>query len=334
MMHKFSVFIPAYNAGGWIDGCLKSIFAQNYPKEKIEVILVDGDSEDNTKEIASRYPVKILDNPKRLAHYAFNIYGRNASGDLTVMFAADNELSGKKWFSAANSCFEKRPELAAVWGRIISGQEDSPVNKYIALIQNEPLSYFINKNTEYYMRNGERFFVEGREARTFQVMPERPLVWGANGLVLKRDIVNKHFLADDFIGDNDIFQRMIEEGHDKVAYVPSLKTVHHHANSVAEWSGKLRRNYMRHFLEHRQSRNMNWAFGKGSSARIFLWALYAGIPVFSGAHAVFLAAKDRNKYWLYHPLLNFIQFFTYAGLTIFTKEGRGLLSNMAVRKRG
>jgi glycosyltransferase involved in cell wall biosynthesis len=327
-MLKFSVFIPVYNAGEWLDACLRSVFGQDYPAESIEAVVVDGGSTDNTLEIARRYPARVFINEKRLAHYAFELYGRHATGDLVVMFAADNELAGRDWFRAAGELFDRRPELGALWGRQVSGPDDSPLNHYYELIQNDPLSHFTNRNLESYMRAGEPVQVGGRAGRLFRVQKDRSLVWGANGLVLRLGFVRKFFTAEDFVGDNDIFQSMVEEGHDLAAYVPELQIVHHHVRSVAEWTRKLRRNFYNHFLQHHGKRNMGWAFGRGFAARLVLWSVYAGIPLFSGCDALWRAVRDRNGYWLYHPLLSLIQLWVYGWLTLSTREGRQFLGRM------
>jgi len=329
---KFSVFIPTYNAGKWLKKCLDSIYYQNYPKEKIEVIIVDGGSSDNTKEIASRYPVKFHINKRKLAHYAFTIYGELASGDLTVMFAADNELVGNDWFSTVNDCFESNLELAAAWGRIVADKHDAAVNHYFSLIQSEPLSYFLNKNISYYLERSQSVNSKEKEINFFRMDSQRPLVWGANGLVLRYDFVKKYFLEEDFIGDNDIFQKMIEENHDLIGYIPNLNIIHHHVSSVREWRSKLKRNYFQHFLKHRKKRNLNWIIDKFFFKKLFIWFFYAGIPVFSGIHALFLAVKNKNKYWLYHPILSFLQFVTYSWLTVSTQEGRGFIKDVFLKK--
>ncbi len=331
-MLKFSVFIPTYNAANWLENCLESIFRQDYPRAGIEVLVVDGGSTDGTVEIAERFGARVLPNPQKLAHYAFRLFGEQSTGDLVVMFAADNELAGTQWFRVASESFIRFPELGALWGRQVSGPQDAAVNRYYELIQNDPLSFYCNKNLETYLQQGRHFEVEGLSGHLFNVDTRRPLVWGANGLVLRMVWVRSYFIAESFVGDNDIFQNMIEAGHTQTAFIPQLQTVHHHIRSVSEWTRKLRRNFRQHFLQHHDTRNMGWAFGKSFYLRLVLWVLYAGIPIFSGADALLRTLRQRNRYWLYHPLLNFIQLYTYASLTLGTPEGRQFLQGLT-RKR-
>lgn len=327
-MLKFSVFIPTFNAGRWLDQCLKSISSQDYQPDKIEIIVADGGSTDNTLEIARQYSTRILNNPKKLAHYAFEAYGRESTGDLVVMFAADNELVGNDWFRTVNEYFERNERLAALWGRQEACVGDSAANHYYELIQNDPLSHFTNRNLLRYMREGQTIGVGGRQGKIFDVDVNRPLVWGANGLVLRMSCSRDFFTAGGFVGDNDIFQNMIEAGNTLVAYVPSLRIIHHHIESVGDWRRKLERNYRRHFLQHHEQRNMGWAFGRGFYWRLALWIVYAGVPVFSGADALWRSARERNIHWLYHPVFNFVQLYTIATLTLFTKEGRVFLRSL------
>jgi glycosyltransferase involved in cell wall biosynthesis len=47
----FSVVIPAHNEEGYIDKTIISLKEEDYPREKLEVILVENGSEDKTNEI-------------------------------------------------------------------------------------------------------------------------------------------------------------------------------------------------------------------------------------------------------------------------------------------
>ena len=60
---KVSIIIPSLNAQDTIKECLESIKLLNYPKDKIETVLVDNGSNDNTLDIAKHYNVRILSEP-------------------------------------------------------------------------------------------------------------------------------------------------------------------------------------------------------------------------------------------------------------------------------
>ena len=51
MCPTISIVIPAYNEEHFIEDCLNSVYQQDYPKELLEVIVVDGNSHDRTAEI-------------------------------------------------------------------------------------------------------------------------------------------------------------------------------------------------------------------------------------------------------------------------------------------
>jgi len=66
-----SIIIPCRNEEKFISKCLDSILNQDYPKEKLEVLVIDGMSEDETRHIVGRFRqhdsrIKLLDNPKKL----------------------------------------------------------------------------------------------------------------------------------------------------------------------------------------------------------------------------------------------------------------------------
>lgn len=88
-----SVICPIYNEESRIEACILSILAQDYPKEDLEVLFVDGQSSDRTREIIAQYMqdyafIRLLDNPKRIAPSALNIGIRASSGDIVMRLDA------------------------------------------------------------------------------------------------------------------------------------------------------------------------------------------------------------------------------------------------------
>ena len=50
-----SVITPTFNSKSTIEKCLTSVRKQNYPQNKIEIILIDGGSIDDTKKITKNF---------------------------------------------------------------------------------------------------------------------------------------------------------------------------------------------------------------------------------------------------------------------------------------
>lgn len=93
-----SIIVPTYNEEKYIAKCIESIIDQEYEKNQLEVIFVDGMSNDDTVKIIQEYQslfpkgyIKILKNPKRQVQYALNIGIRKAEGEYIIRLDAHAE---------------------------------------------------------------------------------------------------------------------------------------------------------------------------------------------------------------------------------------------------
>ena len=92
-----SIIVPCRNEGKFIRLCLDSIIANDYPHDCLEVLVVDGMSEDETHLIAEAYAkqfpfIWLLDNRKQITPAALNIGIRNAKGNVIVRIDAHARL--------------------------------------------------------------------------------------------------------------------------------------------------------------------------------------------------------------------------------------------------
>lgn len=88
-----SVICPIYNEEKYIAKCIESIIKQDYPKEDLEVLFVDGMSTDRTREIVEQYAtsfpyIRLIDNPKRIVPPAMNIGIKAAKGEIIIRLDA------------------------------------------------------------------------------------------------------------------------------------------------------------------------------------------------------------------------------------------------------
>ena len=92
-----SVVMPVYNEERYIGKCIESLLEQDYPKEQMEWIFVDGMSQDRTveilKEYQAQYPelIVILPNKNKTVPYAMNIGIEQARGNYIVRLDAHAE---------------------------------------------------------------------------------------------------------------------------------------------------------------------------------------------------------------------------------------------------
>lgn len=132
-----SVIIPCRNEARFIEKCLDSVVANDYPKDKMEVLVVDGMSEDRTREIAARYAqkhpfIRVLENPKRVTPAAMNIGIRKARGDLVMKM--DSHTTYEPDY--ISECVRSSREFAAdnVGGVLVTVPEsDTAVGRAICL---------------------------------------------------------------------------------------------------------------------------------------------------------------------------------------------------------
>lgn len=100
---KLSVICPIYNEEKYIVAFLDSVLQQDFSRDDMEVLLVDGMSRDKTRLIISQYIEKypflrLLDNPERTAPCAMNVGIQEANGDVIIRLDA-HALYPSNYFS-------------------------------------------------------------------------------------------------------------------------------------------------------------------------------------------------------------------------------------------
>lgn len=95
-----SLIVPARDEGDYIEETLRALMSQDYPAEKMEVLVIDGLSTDDTRAVVERVDaetsgrrVRLLTNPERTTPHALNVGLAEASGDVIVLVGAHCRLS-------------------------------------------------------------------------------------------------------------------------------------------------------------------------------------------------------------------------------------------------
>jgi succinoglycan biosynthesis protein ExoA len=86
-----SIAMPSYNEELYIEDCLRSLLDQDYPADRMEILVADGGSQDKTREIVDRLAkedrrIRLLDNSKhRIQSYAMNLAIKESKGEFLLV---------------------------------------------------------------------------------------------------------------------------------------------------------------------------------------------------------------------------------------------------------
>ncbi|MCO6509282.1 MAG: glycosyltransferase family 2 protein [Aridibacter famidurans] len=127
-----SVVMPVYNEVDFIERAVRSVLAQSYPKDRLELIVADGMSTDGTRQIVldlageTEVPVSVVDNPKRIAPSALNRALQEAKGTIVVRIDGHCEVDQDYILNCVRLLREKKAD--GVGGPIETVGEGSVAN--------------------------------------------------------------------------------------------------------------------------------------------------------------------------------------------------------------
>ena len=262
-----SILIPTLNAASVLENCLRSISAQDYPKEKIEIIVADGGSSDNTLEIAKKYGAVVVENKLKTGEAGKAAALKACTGVFAALIDSDNILPDSSWLNRMIEPLLKESEAVGsepweyVWRK-----EDGFIDRYCALIgMNDPFVMFLGNYDRKNLLTGkwtEVEHVEEDKGDYLLVSLDKkgvPTI-GANGTIFRTEFL-KSRVKGDYLFDIDIVAKEIK---DKgfVKFIKVKNGIIHNfcGGDVGKFARKQRRrvkDYLFH-LNERKDREFSW----------------------------------------------------------------------------
>lgn len=147
---KISVIIPAYNEESVISDTIKAVLAQNYPD--FEIIVVNNASTDRTAQIVSKFPVKLVDEPRKGLLWARERGRIEATGDIIANIDADC-LPEPGWLYRGFHHFNDE-KVSGVTGPY-DYYDGAPIFRTISLFIQKNIYYIVNKILQlYFIKSG------------------------------------------------------------------------------------------------------------------------------------------------------------------------------------
>lgn len=117
MAPKISVIVPTFNEEKSIVTCLESLNNQSFPRDDYEIIVVDGNSKDRTRELAEPLADQVFIQTSKKVGGARNDGARAASADIIATTDADC-LIPPNWLAVIHEIFENRDDIVQLYGTV------------------------------------------------------------------------------------------------------------------------------------------------------------------------------------------------------------------------
>lgn len=309
-----SIIVPTYNSMRVLHQCLESIRCQEYPEEKVEVIIVDGGSNDNTLEIAKNFEVdQILYNGLRTGEAGKAVGLNAAKNDIVVFIDSDNVLPCSNWLRKIVQPFEDERVVGSEPIKWEYRTCDPLIDRYAALCgDNDPIGFHTGTRAHWSWNrlnwaDISLLSIEETEDYLITNLPKNrrlPSI-GANGFA-GRKILLKQMSCKKYYFDVDVVYNLVQNGYDTFAIV-KVGIVHLHVIGITDFIRKAYRR-IREFLFFKKYR-----VSSPPNSKDLLCFLSSAITLFP------LVKESVNGYrakpdvaWFFHPIACYLVGFIYA----------------------
>ncbi|MBP7087696.1 MAG: glycosyltransferase family 2 protein [Candidatus Omnitrophica bacterium] len=257
-----SVIMACRNERDYIAKSLTSLLKTTYPLDKLEIIVIDGESTDGTREaleeMASKNNiVKVLTNSKKIIPAALNIGIKNSQGEIIIRADAHAEFSS----DYISKCVEylHKTDAWCVGGTLETASlADTLIAKAIVAVLSSPFGV------------GFSYFRIGKEPRYTDTVP-----FGA----FRKEVFNKIGLYDECLvrnEDNEFSSRIIKNK-GKIFITPEIKSTYY------------ARTNLKSFLENSYANGLWNAFIQRFYPYAFRWRHFLPLVFFMGCVLVFIS---------------------------------------------
>ncbi len=297
-----SFVVPTLNAARTLRVCLQSVFSQQYPPDKMELLVVDGGSTDSTLAIAREFPCRVLSNPYRYEEGpggGKSIGFQDAGGDIVVFLDSDNELGSPQWLMNTVLPYSRRKDIVGTFSHLVPKADGGGLSRYLTKANPQPSIRFWKPE------DVVRLPIEHSGFRIVKLNAACDL---SNGASVRRDVLR---VCGGYDYGLETTKRLIDAGYSTFAW-PGGTDVYHHFVGVT----------LRQLVRKRISRLRRFKAWEGQGLRSYtitiyrptsgdeylrLWArVIKSMSLLTVPEAAWRTVRDRDSSWLYHPVVSFL----------------------------
>ncbi|MCL4383958.1 glycosyltransferase family 2 protein [Patescibacteria group bacterium] len=311
---RISILIPTLNAGSVLKKCLTSVQSQNYPSDKLEIIIADAGSTDNTIKLATDFHCRLIKNKLLTGEAGKAAALRAAAGDYVCLLDSDNILptsdylqktlspllSDKKLIGAEPLSFEYRPQAGFI-------------ERYSSLLgANDPYAYYCG----IYDRFSQLSLkwtgltlptIDHPDFLKIELQPHasHPTI-GANGTIFRTSFLKRMLGKDQYLFDIDMINRCLKP----IYFAKTKNTIIHSfcESSISKFIKKQQRR-IRDFYSFQQYRHHQWSSYQNKTFGFALYSLSIVLPLKDSLIGFY---HFPDPAWFFHPLACLLTTLVYA----------------------
>lgn len=310
---SISVIIPTLNAARPLGECLQRIADQDYPKDKVEIIIADGGSTDKTLEIAKKFGARITENKLKTGEAGKAAGLKVAKNELISLIDSDNYLPDKSWFKRMVEPFEDKEIIGSEPIEYTYRKEDGKITRYCALIgMNDPIcmflgnydriNYLTGRWTDMKVKSEDKGNYYKVELEKFKV----PTI-GANGTFIRRDLI-KDFVGD-YLFDIDEIYALMDRGQNKFAKV-KVGIIHVFSGDVNTFIRKQKRR-IKDYAYYQKLGVRKYPWSKLNKIGFLKFIVFSALWLPTFLQSLVGYVKKKDSAWFFHPLACFLTLWVY-----------------------
>jgi len=320
-----TVIIVTLNNQRSLNECLQRIKDQDYPKDKIEYLAVDGGSTDQTVALFKKFNFRVITSPIPKNAEAQRAVGlKAASHNLIVSIDADNYLPTRRWLRQMIRPFQDDPSVVHA-NTMYYGyrRHDNLFNRYVGLFGNaDPIVFYVGRPDRLprYQKKWKLGTII-RDAPGYTLVEfdshSLPTV-GCNGVVYRKDILLTYAksTSGDFL-HIDVFADVVAQGFTRFAVVKN-DVIHDTAISLP-FLLKKRIAFLSQYFVNSSAPRRYYIYNPHSlksSFKLLCYILYTVTFIKPSLDALrgFLVIPDIA--WFAHPFICWMYLISYAVATV------------------
>ncbi len=309
---SISIIIPTLNSARTFRESLESISSQDYPAEKLEVIVADGGSVDATMEIvrlmtARTYiNIKVVQNRLKTGEAGKAAGLKHANGEIVAFIDSDNVLPDRAWMRRMVEPFAHPDVVASEPLEYVCRPEDGYITRYCAFLgMNDPLCLFLGNYDRYSAVTGKwtgmPYFAED-EGPWFKLRldPSRFPTIGANGFMIRKEALDGCSTGD-YLFDIDVVFELLRTR-------PGVRFAKVKTGIIHIFSGDVRtfmRKQMRRVRDYRHYSSLGlrkypWKSVDTMAVARFILSCIVVFPLLFQSVKGYI--KRPTAAWLFHPV--------------------------------